>query len=65
MKPDPLKPTTLLLVKLGSIAVHAEELLSPKAHTFDMHALRTLLESADVQAWLKEMADMAFVPVKR
>jgi hypothetical protein len=62
---DPLKPNTLILVKLGSIAVHAEELLSPQAHAFDHVALRTLLESADVQEWLKQMADMAFVPVKR
>lgn len=62
---DPFKPSTTLLVKLGSIAVHAEELLSPKAHEFDLHALRTLLASEDVQAWLKQMADMALVPVKR
>jgi hypothetical protein len=62
---DPIKPELPLLVKLGSIAVHAEELLSPQAHAFDHMALRTLLESADVQAWLKQMADMAFLPVKR
>src|SRR5690606_26867268 len=52
---DPLKPTPALLAKLGSIAVHADELLSDDGHVFDRHALKTLLAQDDVQEWLADM----------
>jgi hypothetical protein len=48
---------------LGSIAVHAEEMLSMKRHQFDVAAMRTLLDDAEVRAWIKAMG--AYVPVKR
>lgn len=32
---DALKPSPMLLCLLGSIVVHAEELLSPDGHAFD------------------------------
>jgi hypothetical protein len=63
MKPNPEKPTLSLLVKLGSIAVHAEELLSPKGHPVDKIALQSLLTDPEVKQWLKDMG--AFMPVKR
>lgn len=63
--PDPLKPSATLLIKLGSLAVHAEELLSPKGHQFDRAALDTCLQDAEVQAWLKEMGALALLPLKR
>jgi vacuolar-type H+-ATPase subunit C/Vma6 len=54
-----------LLVKLGSIAVHAEELISPKGHHFDQGAIQGLLQDSEVQEWLAEMSKNAFLPVKR
>jgi hypothetical protein len=50
----PLEPSASLLVKLGSIAVHAEEILSPNRHQFDLSALQTLLDDAEVKEWLKK-----------
>lgn len=57
--------TPTLLINLGSIAVHAEEMLSPKGHDFDVHALRTNLENAEVKEFIAAMQKLAFVPVKR
>lgn len=62
---DPLKPSPALLVKLGSIAVHVEEMMSPKGHHFDRIALQSLLDDGDVKAWLAEMDKAAFLPKKR
>lgn len=62
---DPLKPSVSLLVKLGSIAVHAEELASPKGHPFDRDALKTLYDDPEVIAWRSAMDKMAMLPVKR
>lgn len=63
--PSALTPELGLLVKLGSIAVHAEEYLSPNGHQFDGVALRQLLEDAEVKSWIKEMDKMAMLPKKR
>ena len=61
-----------LLVKLGSIAVHAEEFLSGIAPppsgspaSYDLAALRTVLGDREVVAWLEGMGKMALLPVKR
>lgn len=62
---DALKPSAALLVKLGSIAVHAEELLSPTGHHFDRIAIQSLLEDPEVVAWRAQMDSMAFLPKKR
>ena len=61
---DPLNPDLTVLVKLASIAVHAEEMLSSGSHAFDVAALRTLLVDTDVKEWLASM-DPALLPVKR
>jgi hypothetical protein len=52
-------------VKLGSIAVHAEEYASPKGHPFDRDALKTLYADPEVIEWRKQMDAMAMLPVKR
>ena len=62
---DPLKPEPSLLVKLGSIAVHAEELVSSNGHEFDRDALATLLADPEVQAWRKAADELALLPLKR
>lgn len=62
---ETLKPPLSLLVKLGSIAVHADEITSPGAHQFDKAALQTLLTDQEVKGWLSQMDQMAFLPKKR
>lgn len=63
-QPD-FAPDFPTLVKLGSIIVHAKELISPGGHEFDKTALETLLADPGVKAWLKKMDDAAFLPVMR
>lgn len=60
-----MQPSAALLCKLGSIAVHVEELLSPEGHSFDRAALGTLLADAEVREWLHAMDSAAMVPKKR
>lgn len=65
MKNNPLKPKITVLIKLGSIAVHVEEMLSSKGHEFDRHALDTVLNDPEVKEWLNAMDNLAFLPLKR
>lgn len=58
-------PTVPVLCKLGSIAVHADEMLSPDGHAFDRVALQQLLADPEVVAWLAEMDKAAMLPKKR
>lgn len=60
-----LAPPATVLIKLGSLAVHADELLSPSGHEIDTSAIKGLLADPEVRDWLKEMDKMAFLPVKR
>lgn len=62
---DPLKPQVTLLVKLGSLVVHVEEMLSAKGHDIDKTAIEGLLSDSEVKEWLKQMGKGAFLPVKR
>jgi len=61
--PNPLDPDVTLLCKIGSIVVHAEELLSPKGHMFDRTAIEVLLNDPDVKNWIKGMG--VYLPRKR
>jgi hypothetical protein len=60
-----LTPSAVILIKLGSIAVHAEEVLSEKCHPFDLDTLKALLNDSDVKIWLAEMDKLALLPKKR
>lgn len=60
-----LNPSPGLLCKLGSIAVHADEFLSPDGHQFDADAIRALLKDPEVSAWIGQMGAAAMVPRKR
>ena len=60
-----LKPTPQLLLKLGSIVVHADELISDNGHPLDKEAIRGLLEDPEVKTWLSDMQEMAMLPLKR
>lgn len=62
---DPFKPPIGVLIKLGSIAVHVEEMLSPSGHAFDKIALQSLLEDPEVVAWVAKMDKLAMLPKKR
>jgi hypothetical protein len=62
-KPDPLKPDVSLLVKLGNIAVHCDELLSPSGHSYDRITLQHLINDKEVQLWIRRMG--ALLPMKR
>ena len=65
MKTNPLKPSSSLLSKLGSIIVHMEEATGPKGHPFDEQVMRGLLKDPEVSKWLKGMRKLALLPVKR
>ena len=54
-------PSLSVAVKLGSIAVHVEEMLSPTRHRYDVSALSTILEDAELRAWLDEMGKLALL----
>lgn len=61
-----LQPSLTLLIKLGSIAVHADELTENEghaAHAFDMVALRQLIVDPEVSRWVRDMG--ALLPLKR
>lgn len=62
---EALHPSPALLAKLGSIIVHADEMLSTDGHAFDRVALHSVLHEADVIEWLAAMGDLAMIPVKR
>lgn len=62
---DPLKPSVPLLVKLASLTVHVEEMLSPQGHAFDRAAINSLLTDPEVTGWLASMGKEGFLPVKR
>ena len=60
---DTLQPNPSLLCKLGSIAVHAAEMLSPGGHPFDKVALESLLSDPEVRQWIKDMG--SYLPAQR
>lgn len=62
---DPLNPSASLLVKLGSLSVHVEEMTEAGAHQFDLETVRSLLADPEVVAWRAEMDALALLPVKR
>jgi hypothetical protein len=64
-KPDPFRPSSSLICKLGSILVHQQELMSPSGHPVDKGALDSLLSDPEVVAWLAEMGVQGFLPVRR
>ena len=70
-KEGPTNPSVLLLIKLGAIAVHFDEMTeNPKfkefvldeTATFDKYAIDTLFD-AEVRKWIKDMGPL--LPLKR
>ena len=60
---DTEKPTLLLLVKLGSIVVHTDELLGPDGRNLDKQIVQGLIADPEVQKWIKAMGPL--LPAKR
>ena len=58
-----MAPSITLLCKLGSIAVHADEMTEPGAHEFDVIAMRQLVNDPEVKQWIADMG--AMLPLKR
>ena len=58
-----MAPSITLLCKLGSIAVHADEMTEPGGHPFDVTAMRQLLADPEVKEWIVAMG--AMLPLKR
>jgi hypothetical protein len=58
-------PKLSILVKLGSIAVHADEMISSDGHQFDRVALESLLTDPEILHWIKQMDKLALLPKKR
>jgi hypothetical protein len=52
-------------IKLVSIVVHAEEMLSPDGHYFDKDVIAGLLRDPDVRAVLDDKRNAVFLPLKR
>lgn len=62
---NPLQPSPSVLCKLGSIALHASELMSPDRHEFDVAATQQLLDDPEVRAWIAAADAMALLPKRR
>jgi hypothetical protein len=62
---DPLTPSTVLLCKLGSALVHAEEMTEPGAHEFDVGAFKQLTSDPEVAEWRAAMDKLGLLPKKR
>lgn len=56
-------PSLSLLIKLGSIAVHADEAFSTDGRNVDVDVTKGLIQDPEVRAWIKEMG--ALLPLKR
>lgn len=62
---SPLTPTTTLLVKLGSLIVHYEEMNSPTGHVFDKVEIEKLRADPEIAEWFAAMDKLAMLPKKR
>ena len=62
---DPLKPSTTLLCKLGSIIVHFDETHSPDGRHVDLQMAQEGMKDPLVVEWLSQMNKLAMLPVKR
>ncbi len=54
----------ILVIKLMSLAIHAEEFIET-GHPADADAVKGLLADHDIKSKREELASMALLPVKR
>lgn len=60
-----MHPSPALLAKLASIAVHADEYLSPDGHPLDRDALLAGVRDPEVVDWVAQMTAASMAPRKR
>lgn len=60
-----IEPSVSVAVKLASLAVHAQEMLSSGGHHFDQVAIEGLLSDPEIVAYLALLRGMALLPVVR
>ena len=60
-----LTPSPQLLVKLGSLITHYQELTSIKGNYVDQTAIHSIEADEEVKEWLKEMNAAALLPKKQ
>lgn len=54
-----------VIIKLASLAVHADEMLSPQGHQFDQETIKSILADDEVKRFLSEMDKLALLPLRR
>ena len=59
------RPSLTLLVKLGSLIVHADEAFGVDGRQLDVDVFKHAMKDQEVQAWIKEGVGMSFLPRKR
>lgn len=62
---DKLGASPSLMIKLGSLARHIEELHGAGGHEADKHAIESLLGDPEVAAFMQAADDLALLPVRR
>lgn len=62
---DATKPSLSVIVKLGSIVVHVDELLSPDGRNLDKEVILNLMKDTEVKEWIAAATKAGFLPVKR
>lgn len=62
---DGLQPSASVGIKLASLAVHANEMLSSGGHAFDAETIRSLLRDPEIVAYLDVLRPLALLPVER
>lgn len=60
-----IHPSKAVVIKLGSIARHAQEMIGPSGHPVDVQAIRALLSDPEVAEWMEQADAMALLPVMR
>lgn len=66
MKNDPIRnPSITLLTKLGSLAVHVDEMLSETGHYFDIDVIKSVISDPEVKTWIEQMNNLGLLPLKR
>lgn len=58
-------PSLSVLIKLASLAVHADEMLAPGGHDLDREAIRGLLADTELRTYLAHPALRVYLPLKR
>ena len=58
------EPSKTLLIKLGSIAVHSDEMITA-GHEFDVETIKSLLNDVEISESIREMDKLALLPKKR